>query len=284
MGMRLRRAQSALWAVVSAATLLMLPVTSLSSVRAAYRGDCADGQKGFAHAVVSRNSSHNYNAVIGDAIVRPLQNCLNPTASKYSYSLVLPANLQGDGSGEIVQIGYSRCGETGGCGPHWPKDSHEHFVYTPDDDNGGVLVGFTAAGEPEVGKRYRFKVEKIDVNLWRYCIRNLTDGGSYHCQSTFRSWANNGVTAWWGTEIQDTEAAMGPACCVDIDMRWMQYHRVSQNDWMMVDQQPSCEKILQDGITSWPSYWHCYMTSTADTDGDGSINDLDTLRRHTDDH
>jgi len=277
--------------VTSGTLVLMTGLVALPSAvapspaAAAYRGDCSDGQKGFAHAIIIRDSTNNWDGVIGDAIVRPLLPCLSPTSTKYSYPLVLPANLEGSASGEIVQIGYSRCGEPGGCGSNWPNDGEPHWVYTPDDDNGGGLTGFTAHASPVIGHRYRFKIEKIDFNTWRFCIRDLTTGGGYQCDLSSRSWSNDAPRAWWGTEVQNTEAAMGPKCCdTDIDMRWMQYHRVSQNDWRVVDGQPSCTKIVQDGITSFKSYWHCFIASTADTDGDGVINDQDTLRSHTDDH
>lgn len=272
--------------VVRGLVLLVLVVASSFATAApalsVYKGPCSDGtqKSGAAHAFVERSSTHNFAGAIGDVIVRDLLPCGSPTGSKYSYPLVLAANLQYTLNGNdayIVQIGYEECHVAGGCNGV-PSDGENHFVYTASDHGGGSLSLFGLS--PATGHRNRFKIQLIDQDYWNFCIKDLTTGGNYVCNTTNYTWPGYSSYAWYGTEVQNTNAGMGSKATEDIDMRWMQYLRVDLGAWWVADHN-TCKTLP---TSPYPSYWHCYITSTADTDGDGYINDDDTLRSHTHDH
>jgi hypothetical protein len=250
-----------------------------------YKGPCADGTQipDAAHAFVQRTSTKNFAGAIGDAIIQDLLPCGGPSSSKFSYPLVLPANLQytlNNSGGRIVQIGYENCHMSACNGV--PNDGKNHFVFTASDHESGQLYLFGGAlgPDPVTGDRYRFKIQLIDQDYWNFCIKDLSAGGSYSCEQANYTWPDYSSYAWYGTETQNTNAGMGNKGSDDIDMRWMQYLRVDLGAWWVADGN-SC---LTNPSSPYSPYWHCYITSTADTDGDGYINDSDTLRSHTHDH
>lgn len=209
-----------------------------SAVRAAVVGDCGPGTSKTMHSVVVRDNGP-YDATIGDATTRQLRPCTSPGV-EFSFPAVLPANVEGTGLGDIVQVGFIRCGKDGGCGENnsVPSDGKVHFVYTPKDDCGGCfkLADGWSNGAPTVGHRYRYKITS-EGGRWNFCIRDLTTGNVYFCEpggiaQTF----NQGTLLWWGTEVQNTNAAMGPEFGAnnDINMYWMQYSNPANPNWIIV--------------------------------------------------
>jgi hypothetical protein len=198
--------------IVAALVTASLP----SQADAVYAGYCSQGAQETEYAIVIRTDRAPYKDVIGEAKVRNLRPCLSPDGTRYSYPLVLPANMDfnSDGSGRIVQLGYAEClGNTPKCGDNMPQDGQPHFVYTPNDNSGGIFdLADGWACEPILGHKYRFKIEK-DGSLWHYCIRDVTTAAAYFCTSRFRTWSARGAIVWFGTEVQNHAAGMGNCWC-----------------------------------------------------------------------
>lgn len=203
------------WIEVAAAVLLAgatMTVAEPPVARAAVVGDCAPGTSKTMHAVIVRDRGP-YDAIIGDATTRQLVPCTSPGA-EFSFPAVIPANLEGNGVNQIVQVGFVRCGKNGGCGENnsVPADGRVHFVYTPRDNCGGcfTLADGWSNGAPTVGHRYRYKITS-ESGRWTFCIRDITTGNGYYCEpGGIPQNFTEGSLLWWGTEVQNTNAAMGP--------------------------------------------------------------------------
>lgn len=269
--------------VFSIALALQMPLamTSAGPSKAAVAYSCT--ATNIKHAIVERyNTTRRYQAVIGDARVRSLVPCLNPSTSLYGYPFVLPANMDhaSDGTGRIVQLGYMECrlggpSRLGGV----PCDNVPHFVYTPDDYVGGtVALADGWAGTPVVGHRYRFKIEKAVASSWSYCIRDISASTAYRCTSTARTWESDARRAWWGTETNNTANALGPKCCDDVSMYWMQYRFGDSSSWLVTE-----DNVVAEKNPPHPARYHSFAYDAVDTNGDGLTNDSDGLLSHTHD-
>lgn len=224
------------------------------------------------------------------AYVRDLLNCTGTqTSSKYSLPAVLPANIQLDSGCTdcVAQLGYVRCATTAySCGVGVPKDGKPHFIWSFVPNTGGVpyLADGWYGSAPIVGNRYRFKIYLGSSNsYWNYCIRNLSIGQAYKCYTLaliVNEWPSLPDHVWWGTEVQNTAAGMGPACCNnDIFMRWMQYDPSGSTSWQVVTGLSGCNRRGTP-----PTYYHCFISNTVDADGNGLLDDDETIQSHTDDH
>jgi hypothetical protein len=209
---------------------------------AAYRGNCAAYSLSQTAAV--RGVGHGFTAnditgVIGDAWVRALGPCLNPTGSEWDEPAVLPANLQSlSNDSGIVQIGYLKCGRPSPqtCG-NIPNDGNMHFTYICDDVSGGApCLADGWATTPVIGRRYRFRVQynQLGTGKWDYSIQDLTTGTTY-THSVTSHW-HDGNVAWYGAESHDHGSNLGPnhISGMGINMYWMQYLRTSVGSWRVV--------------------------------------------------
>lgn len=213
--------------------VLGVTVVPPAPVEAMTPGNCADGVGKTMHVVVKRDSA-DYDGVIGEADVRTLGPC-TAGGGAFSYPAVLPANMEGSGALDIVQIGYLRCGKAAGgiCGLDVPADGKNHFVITQRDNCGGCFQKADGwAGLPTLGSRYRFKLYSQD-GKWHYCVKNLTTGGAYQCLAQGGQHWDNGPLIWWGTEVQNTKATMGPRDVGQVSMYWMQYSKTLDTSWIV---------------------------------------------------
>jgi hypothetical protein len=281
------------WRTLKTVASLMVVALSLqlnvSPVAAAYVTSCATGGAGALDTnwtTIQRiKSNPAISGVIGEATIRTLRPCTNAGSANWDIPWVLPANLQFDGtpSGKIVQIGYGRCGRPvvdGDCNTDIPNDGDAHFVYTLADNSGGGLrlADGWYGNAPVLGHEYRFKIE-LASGQWKYCIKDRTTGENYTCHYISASWTS-GIFAWYGTETNNTNSQMGVGAGeVALNMRWMEYER--SGSWTVVDGLTGCTKVSTD---TFPAYYHCSIQSTVDTDGNGLLDDDETLWSHTVDH
>lgn len=290
-----RRITVALGAALLASQLFVAPALAV------YRQDCGVGALGSNWTFISRTkSSPSMDAVIGELTIRTLRPCTNPDPVDWDLPFALAANLQKSQApadkNYIVQIGYAVCGRAeGACNGNIPNDGQPHFVYTNDDDNGGLVVladGWYHA--PQAGHQYRFRISPATnasgQAVWEYCIKDKGTGEAYDCTKTadLRSWSS-GIYAWWGTETYNTASQNGNSFNEsELDLRWLQYRRSST--WYVVSDQSGCETRSVDEFGDPKPYpstingnlaYHCQIVSTVDVDGDGQVNDLETLWSHT---
>lgn len=175
---------------------------------------------------------------IGDAKVRTQGPCTNSTGTNFDIPFVLPANLQSSTSiNRIVQVGYARCGKPAGQLCNDVPTGAQKFIYVCNDNSGGVICDATAwAGNPVVGRRYRFRVQynQLGTAKWDYSIKDLVTGIT-KSKSITSTWHNaDGV--WYGGENTDNGSVMASAHVGgnDIEMYWMQYLRSSVGTWSVV--------------------------------------------------
>jgi hypothetical protein len=203
----------------------------------------------------------DYRGVIGDATARALYLCDNPGTLLGTYSLpaVLPANLEGPGSTEIVQLGWAKCGRGGGlsCG-NVANDGVTRFVYTCSDHSSGSPCDATSwAGTPLFGHRYRFRIQydQDGTGGWNFSIKDNTTGVTKSTRVT-STWHDADI-AWWGAEVQDWGASLGPCLCGGtnhIDMYWMQYIRAG-GSWQVTTDSASHSTALRYGSYP-PGSWY----------------------------
>jgi hypothetical protein len=224
-------------AIVGLAAAVLLLASLPAAVEAAYNGLCSDGTEKTMHAYVSVGGA-TFDATIGEADTRPLLPCSTPTSTKFSYPLVMAANIERAGTGKLVQIGYIRCHVGAACNSVIPDDGKVHFVYTPDDTSGGLLAladGWSN-GAPTVGHRYRYKITS-DSGSWTFCIKDVSISAPYYCKSKPQTWSE-GTLVWWGTETQNTQAGMGPCSCGggnDLNMYWLEYSNPANSGWWVAE-------------------------------------------------
>ncbi len=286
-----RRVHGRSRAVTLAASLLLatlslsIPPTAMAQSTV---GTCASGTQRTSYGFFVRARS-DVSGAIGRATIVNLKPCTNGGSTgfgvNYDVPWVLPANIQGGGS-DIVQIGYGRCGSSVDCSS-MPNDDKQHFVYTYNDDSGGVMVQATwYPNEPVGGRVYGFKIVR-DTNssgnpIWTYCIRDITMGQSYQCKNRPRTWSS-GDLVWFGAETNNTHSQLGhkPDSVNDINIRG-QYRR--NGDWYIVDKWGGGDPcVLHANSGSPPARYKCTTKSLFDSNGDGSNNDKETADPWTDD-
>jgi hypothetical protein len=258
---------------------------------AAYAKACGSYYKNWTTVDREFPSGDALTGVIADVRVRTQRPC---TSGGGDQPFVL-VTLQRSGTGfldDLVQIGYAKCNVPGGCN-NIPNDGQHHFVYTRADNMGGLMWLFdTFYHAPEVGHEYRFRITtgvSGGDNIWTYCIRDKAEEPDYTCRNGGsqnaagdivheRSW-NSGRFAWYGAETTNAGTQMGVANNeADLNMRWMQYRRTGT--WYVAEP-TTCVKATQ---VSYPSWYQCSTVSTVDVDGDGVVNDKETLQVWTTDH
>lgn len=203
-------------------------------------GPCATGLDRTSYGGFIRSRSNpGINGVAGRATVVNLPSCTSPGHSSfgvdYDAPWVLPANIQSGCCTNIVQIGYGRCGADIDCA-FGPNDGKQHFAYTRDDNEQGIMDAASwYPNEPVGGRVYGFKITaetNSDGNpVWRYCIRDITMGEAYGCTNRPRHWSS-GDLAWFAAETNNTHSQLGhkPDSEHDINMR-VQYRR--GGDWVL---------------------------------------------------
>jgi hypothetical protein len=273
------------------ATAAVGPPTALAT---AYVYSCGSGGQWVDWTTVDRTFTSNLaTGAILNVTVRTLRPCTSPNGSDYSFPAAGVLTLEG-GTDEIVQLAYLVCGVPGGCGNGIPNDGKPHFVWTRADNAGGEVHLFdTWYHAPVAGHEYRFKIlatSSAGNNIWQYCIRDYNTEPSYSCHNgghldgsgnfvLSRSWTSSSF-AWYGTETQNTESQNGTGAGeASLNIRWMQYYRGGV--WSVVSDQAGCVKTTE---VIYPAHYDCSIVSTVDVDGDGVVNDKETLRSFTDLH
>ena len=179
-------------------------------------------------------------------------------------SAILPANLEK--APYIVQMGIAVCSgtTTTKCGPESsgdtggiPSDGQLHFVYICNDASGGdpCLADGWVGGPPEIGDRYRFRIEKSG-NSWLYTLTNVTEGW-FSTKTIARSSSFDfGNLAWWAAETYDRGSMLGAgqASASMIKMYWMQYRRTALSGWQVVTPGLQYHKFAP-ASGPWPTYW-----------------------------
>lgn len=188
-------------------TVALAFLASLFSVGAdkvAAAGSCTLATHTYTHIYVEKyasaipDASVYFDMVRGDATVRDLDICVGSTAGQGG-SFVLPANIQDDTNGPIIQLGYGK----------WAGRSDLFFVYQ--------LKGQEAKEwypghnfKPIVGDRIRFTITKGYLSgnvVTTYIINNLTRGTND--SMTVAGWLVSPQHAWWGYETWDSYSRHG---------------------------------------------------------------------------
>ena len=185
-GPRLRARRLRQLIVTAASTALML-TWSAGPAAALYYDFCSPNFAAI-HKTWTINTevspSYNISGSLANVRVRSISPCTqNGIVADQSF---VPVTLQYDGTeankDKIVQIGYSKCGASGGCNDI-PSDLKPHFWYTKSDTGSGLA--WLADGwykAPVIGDEYRMKVEAISSggSKWQYCIRDVNSRRSVH--------------------------------------------------------------------------------------------------------
>jgi hypothetical protein len=230
---------------------------------AAATGACQNDANPLArwYGVVTRDASDlGYNGfvgAIGEAVARPLTLCSGGNENDTDFVAVLPVNMQ-DPSGNIIQMGM------------WNKRSTGfHFIYSYSGDGTFLRLDDWVGGPPQVGHRYRFKINLYGTNLAlaSFCVRDVTDNGDYLCRSDRPNPVGLASFAWWGVEINDWNSGMGPVLGDGyLSMRWFQYNPQGNVDWQ-VAWPNTAEKIVQfvDANHPFKAKWAVYTEDFAFT-------------------
>jgi hypothetical protein len=250
-------------AVLATAALALAAWSEPNVARAIYSGTCNTGPTHVYKNWTSMQKSvpsHTVSGALGDVDVRALAPCTQ-NGPIWDQSFVL-ITIQRDGVAfetDIVQIGYARCGQSGGCNGI-PSDGKQHFWYTKDDDASGTA--YLADGwykAPILGHRYRMKVEATTHSgdsVWQYCIRDLTLAAGYVCHFEPRTWTN-GVFAWWGTEVTNDRSQNGTRA-IDPDIALEGQYKSSGSWFIRSGADNDCFRTT---AYFYPTYYSCLVTN-----------------------
>jgi hypothetical protein len=97
------------------------------------------------------------------------------------------------------------------------------------------LADTWVGGPPEIGDRYRFRIDKSGSS-WLYTLTNVTEGWSSTKTIPRSSGFDFGNLAWWAAETYDRGSMLGAgqASASMINMYWMQYRRTALTGWQVV--------------------------------------------------
>lgn len=261
----MRRIIAVLSCTAVVGVLLLGPGGSSVALAASYTYPCSDfgNYRTFIHRGDGLNGTipggvgHDYYGVIGDMTVNSPATCTNTTGPVIS--AILPANLEK--APYIVQLGIAVCSGTSTlkCGTSTtgiPSDGNLHFVYICNDASGGqpCLADGWIGGPPELGDRYRFRIDKSGSN-WLYTLQNVTEGWTSTKTIPRSASFDYGNVAWWAAETYDRGSMLGAgqASTSMIKMYWMQYHRSALSGWQVVT--PGVQYHARPAGTTWPTYW-----------------------------
>jgi hypothetical protein len=204
----------------------------------------------------------------------------------------LPVNFQQTPiGGGLVQVGLQETSQTDDTVFVWTSLDHAGACGQP-----GCLsvASWYHNGVATYGSVYRFRIESwvgaLNAPQWKICIRNMTTGEAYVCTYIQRTWGaeNYAGMVWWLYETRNSADAIGHTNGGNVDMRWLQYRRESDNVWMvrtnMGEGAPPYDYNAQGGCRgagSTPSWYHCLITNEVDQNGDGYLNDHDGLESWT---
>ena len=177
-------------------------LASQSATRAySYRGSCGlsgnqNGHSYWSWDIVFKNASNINGAQMNQYSLPASTDWVTCTYSGSGFGHMDELlSLQGDtGIGQIVQIGIAKY--TGPQGISWL------FIYTDDDNSGGVVVGADDLfGEsPSAGRRYHFSIQ-YDADAtpphWLYCIKDI-ENAHLGCWWTYVSWYTSSEPVVWG--------------------------------------------------------------------------------------
>lgn len=286
-GPRLRARRLRQLIVTAASTALML-TWSAGPAAALYYDFCSPNFAAI-HKTWTINTevspSYNISGSLANVRVRSISPCTqNGIVADQSF---VPVTLQYDGTeankDKIVQIGYSKCGASGGCNDI-PSDLKPHFWYTKSDTGSGLA--WLADGwykAPVIGDENRMKVEAISSggSKWQYCIRDVTRGEAYTCHLETRTWSA-GTFAWWGTETTNTNSQNGTVSAgphlnlrAQYKLSGIWYYRSGSTN--------VCSKLVPPGYL-YPNYYNCSIANLVDTNGNGQLDDQESLLSYTTDH
>lgn len=291
--MRFRRLAAALLPPILGAAALGLTAVPVSA--AIYVGPCPGNvQVDQTYAQRQFASGAGLTGVTMDVRVRTLRGCTSPSSSAYDYPAVvlsLQRNITTDPADhDIVQLAYVICNKPGGCPGGVPNDGNLHWVYTRGDNTQEAWLFDTYYHAPVLGREYALRITNYHTtggdDVWQYCIRDKASEPDYTCHTgghqvspgvfaNSRSW-NIGRWAWWGVETQNRNSQQGTGGFEPLlDQRVLKYNR-SGTWWISEDL--GCYAISSGAR---PSYYGCTIQSTVDVDGDGLLNDNETIQIYT---
>lgn len=244
-----------LLAAMAAAALIAttLAWSAASGAGGTYSQDCDTGYPNNTRTYAYKDITVPLAAIqsaSGRATVRLLRPCTSPDSpDSAGGSYVMATNIQQSPGSTLgmVQLGYGAAW----CPPGYsecpvPSGGNNYALYTPSDSATGSGCGApgclaTASWLPNGGRlvnghRYQFSIAGGVTEgaapfrpLWRFCVADLTAGGSNLCSEIPRTWGNDawgyqtgssayGHNAWWGFETQNSADAIGVTDTGNIDL------------------------------------------------------------------
>lgn len=258
-----RRRLGSLLATVGLAGSLLLAVPPAALATNAYYGFCKDGivPSSNYQRFFYKDSSSNYDGVYAQSTWRALNPC-DPTGegthTRWGQAYVLITEQHyGDGhDNKMVQLGYGKCSAQSGWVCAFGDANARHFVYTANDNSGGVLAdadSWSGVGQPVSGHTYGFYIKRL-TSTWRYCITDLgPPTGTSYCHDTAASFSN-GEDVWYGGETHNSRDEMGVnGGGLGFAVSDMEVHYVSSGVWSIgATGSGTC-----NGSIGSASYYHC---------------------------
>lgn len=127
------------------------------------------------------------------------------------------------------------------------------------------------------------KVEAVSSggSKWQYCIRDVTLGEAYTCRLETRTW-QAGTFAWWGSETANTNSQNGTVSGGP-HLNLLAQYKLSGVWYYRNGSTNVCSKLVPAGYT-YPSYYDCSIANLLDVNGNGQLDDQDSLLSYTNDH
>lgn len=193
----------------------------------------------------------------------PLKPCTSDGGSLTGTSSIVAVTGQGNGAGNLVQMGLAAVSDTSnGFTAQWPD-----FWWTPNNDGGAYAFPVDFNGDntretadyPVLGHTYSFHVDFISGDKFNYCVSDLSAGGTY-CKTTVHSSTTPYWNlAWWGYELYNSADQVGyqsGAAASSISL--MQYKNSNGSAYTTVTDDPNRPNCLDDGNAIIDVYgWHC---------------------------
>ena len=149
-------------------------------------------------------------------------------------------------------------------------------MYVCNDVSGGNVCNADGWGNltvPQVGHRYRFRLETSTGGTWKYTITDKGTGATG--SATITAHWNRGNGAWSGAENYDSFGQLGARSTdtTQIDMYWMQYLRdATGSAWQVAHPvtHDTCELSLASlqCTGNWPTWYKRSVYNQNFSDGD----------------